>query len=105
MKVLFDQGVPTPLRRYLPGHLVDTAYEKGWSRLSNGDLIDVAEQEDYQVLITTDQNLSHQQNLRDRQLAILVLQSTSWPRIQSRIDDIRAAVDHIVPGEYRLLTI
>ena len=39
MKLLFDQGTPAPLRNHLPNHLVETAYEKGWSTLKNGDLL------------------------------------------------------------------
>ncbi len=41
MKILFDQGTLVPLRRYLPGHAVDTAYERGWSVLANGDEISI----------------------------------------------------------------
>lgn len=53
MKILFDQGTPVPLRRLLPGHIVDTSYERGWSALANGDLLAVAEQEGYDLLLTT----------------------------------------------------
>ena len=63
MKILFDQGTPVPLRRHLTGHAVDTAFERGGSGLENGALLDAAEGDGYQLLITTDQNLKHQQNL------------------------------------------
>jgi len=66
MKILFDQGTPVPLRRHLAGHAVDVVYERGWSHLSNGSLLDAAERDGYQLLITTDQNLKYQQNLADR---------------------------------------
>src|SRR5437762_3083537 len=79
VKILFDQGTPVPLRQHLGGHTVTTAYEQSWSNLANGKLLDAAEQAGYQLLITTDQNLQHQQQLAGRQLAILVLRSTSWP--------------------------
>ena len=101
MKVLFDQGTPLPLRRHLPEHSVDTAAERGWSDLDNGALIDQAEQEGYEVLVTTDQNMRHQQNLGNRRLALVVLLSTAWPRIQLRTEEIRAAIDGIRPGESR----
>ena len=52
MKILFDQGTPVPLRRHLSGHTVDTAYERGWAALANGDLIAAAEQDGYGLLIT-----------------------------------------------------
>src|SRR5262245_2416006 len=79
MRILFDQGTPVPLRQHLPSHRVDTAFERGWSTLRNGELLDVAEHERYDLLITTDQNLRYQQQLAARQLAIIVLLSTSWP--------------------------
>ena len=101
MKVLFDQGTPLPLRRHLPEHSVDTAAERGWSDLDNGALIDKAEQEGYEVLVTTDQNMRHQQNLSNRRLALVVLLSTAWPRIQLRTEEIRAAIDAVQPGESR----
>ena len=100
MRILFDQGIPVPLRRYLSNHSVDTAFEQGWSHLQNSELLQASEQNNYQLLISTDQNLRYQQNLSGRQLAIIVLLSTSWPRIQLRIDDIQAAVDKIAPGDY-----
>ncbi len=105
MKILFDQGTPVPLRRYLPGHTIDTAYEKGWSKLSNGDLLTTAEQEGYELLITTDRNLRYQQNLTTRQIAIIVLLSTSWPRIQPHTDRIQALVEAVHPGEYHEVSI
>ena len=100
MRILFDQGTPVPLRPHLSSHRVDTAFERGWSTLRNGELLDVAEHERYDLLITTDQNLRYQQQLAARQLAIIVLLSTSWPRIQRRIEAIQAAVEPVVPGGY-----
>lgn len=100
MKILFDQGTPVLLRRYLSGHQVSTAYEKGWHDLSNGELLRTAEEAGYQLLITTDQNLRYQQNLRERKMAIVVLLSTSWPRIQLRVDQINSMVNIISEGGY-----
>jgi hypothetical protein len=100
MKILFDQGVPVPLRRYLPGHEVTTAYERSWSGLSNGDLLRVAEDAGYQLFVTTDQNLVYQQNLRERQIAIVVLLSTSWPRISTRVEEIRKVIEAMSSGGY-----
>jgi hypothetical protein len=63
MKILFDQGVPAPLRHRLAEHAVHTAFERGWSDLENGALLAAAERRGYELLITTDQNLKYQQNL------------------------------------------
>ena len=99
MKVLFDQGTPVPLRRHLPDHRVETAYERGWSNLRNSALLDRAEAEGFELLVTTDQSLRHQQNFDARRLSVLVLMSTSWPRIEARADRIVAAIERIAPGE------
>lgn len=60
MNILFDQGTPVPLRRYLRGHQVKTAYEQGWSNLANGNLLQSAEAGGFDILVTTDQNLRYQ---------------------------------------------
>jgi hypothetical protein len=72
LRILFDQGTPVPLRRYLPGHSVATAFEIGWAEFANGDLLLEAEKQ-FEALVTTDQNLHYQQNLARRRLAILIL--------------------------------
>lgn len=81
-------------------HVVSTAFELGWATVSNGDLIRLAEQEGYDLLITTDTNLRYQQNLSGRSIAILVLTTTSWPRIRGATDHIQAAVAAIAAGVY-----
>ena len=80
---------------------MDTARERGWDSLGNGELIDRADQEGYEILITTDQSMRHQQNLAGRRLSIVVLLSTAWPYVQPSMEKIRAAVDGIEPGEFR----
>ena len=93
MRILFDQGTLAPLRRHLGGHAVDTAYERGWSTIENGLLIEEAESVGYQLLVTTDQNIRYQVDLSASQLAVIVLKSTSWPRIQLKVREIRDAID------------
>ena len=63
----------------------------------------MAEAEGFSALITTDQNLKYQQNPRGRTLAILVLPTTSWPKIQRQLEKVSAAVNSLQPGEYREL--
>ena len=105
MKVLFDQGTPAPLRHHLAEHSIDTAFEMGWSNLRNGELLDRAEEGNYELLITTDQQLRHQQNFATRQLAVLVLLTTSWPRIQSKVPEIREVINRMQPSDYREVSI
>ncbi len=105
MNILFDQGTPVPLRKELDVHQVDTAYEKNWSDLDNSELLDKAENETYDLLITTDQNLYYQQDLSDRSLAVVVLTTTSWPRIQQRTDHIKSRIKEVEPGTYNEIKI
>ena len=60
MMILFDQGVPVPLRRFLHPHSVDAASERGWAQLRNGDLLNQAETHGYNLFVTTDKNLRYQ---------------------------------------------
>jgi len=90
MRVLFDQGAPESLRKSLTLHDVSTAYERGWSELRNSALLETAEREGYEVLVTTDTSLQQQQNLINRRVGIVVLLSTSWPRMQHVIPSIVA---------------
>ena len=103
MKILFDQGTPAPLRRELPGHTISTTAELGWSDLSNGTLLRTADGA-FEAFITTDQSIRHQQNLSGIKLAILVLPTTSWPRIQQHIAEIVGAVTALRPGDFVELT-
>ncbi len=92
MKLLFDQGTPAPLRNHLPAHTVDTLAEKGWSEKDNGELLDLVEREGYEVLVTTDQSLRHQQNLACRRIGIVMLLSADWLQVSLRALEIDAAI-------------
>ena len=105
MKLLFDQGTPVPLRRHLHPHQVDTAAEKGWSAIGNGDLISAAESEGYDALITTDQNLKYQQNLDTRSIAIVVLKTTSWPRILKVVSRVVSEIEAVKPQDFKEIEI
>jgi hypothetical protein len=105
MRVLFDQGTPAPLRHLLEGHAVSTAFELGWATLKNGELLTAAENHGFEVLVTTDTNLKYQQNLASRRIAIVVLGTTSWPRIKTTPELIVRAVDSAIIGSYTELAI
>jgi hypothetical protein len=103
MKILFDQGTPVPLRAHLVSHTVDTVYELGWAGLGNSELLQAAEEADYDLLVTTDQNLKYQQNLSVRKLAVLVLLSTSWPRMRAHVQAISQLIETMQIGDYKEL--
>lgn len=103
MKVLFDHNVPHKLRRSLTSHEVKTADEMAWSELENGDLLDAAEHVGFDVMITGDKNLSYQQNLQGRTLALVVLSTNDWKTIQDNAASVEKAVNAATPGSFRLV--
>jgi len=100
MRILFDQGTPLPLRDHILRHSVATVFELGWSNLENGKLLAAAEAS-FDLMVTTDQQIRYQQNLRGRRLAIIVLLTTSWPRIKMHIPQIQDVIENIKPGDYQ----
>ena len=105
MRILFDQGTPVALRDALQNYSVGTANAQGWSTLTNGELLRVAEQAGFEVLLTTDTNLPHQQNLRGCKLAVVILTKNRWTLIKSRMKEIVAAVNSAKPGTYSVVHI
>jgi hypothetical protein len=100
VRIIFDQGTPVPLRQSLTDHDVATAFDLGWSRLGNGELLTAAENAGFEVLITTDLNLKYQQNLKARRIAVIVLSTPSWPRIEAGVNTVALVVDAATPGSY-----
>jgi hypothetical protein len=100
MNILLDQGTPVHLRHWLTAHWVSTTYEQGWSSATNQDLFLWAGQLGYRLVVSTDINLRYQQNLQPHTLAILVLSTSSWPRIRTAVEQMAAVVAGIRPGEY-----
>ena len=101
MLILFDHGTPKGLIRALPGHTVHTAQARGWDTLSNGALLNAAEEAGFELLLTTDRRIRYQQNLRGRRIALVVLTgSTKWSRVGQHADRIAAAVASATPSSY-----
>lgn len=105
MRILFDQGTPVPLRDSLRQNEVATAFERGWSALKNGELLDTAEREGFTVFVTTDTKLKFQQNLAGRRIAIVALLTTSWPRIERALPSVVSAITAAAPGSYTEVSI
>ena len=101
MLVLFDNGTPRTLARFLiDHHTVTEARARGWEELENGDLLREAEAAGFEVLVTTDKNLSYQQNLKGRKIAIVVLGLGRWSLIRHRVLQVVAAVNAATPGSF-----
>jgi len=78
MRILFDHGTPAGIIAALPNHEVVEAGDVGWDRISNGELLKLAESSGFDLLRTTDNRILHQQNLTGRRIAIAVLGDSTW---------------------------
>lgn len=100
MRILFDNGTPRGVASALPGHTVEEARSRGWDTLRNGELLDAAEAAGFDVFLTADRNIRHQQNLSGRKIAIVVLGKGRWRLIKNRLPAIAAAVAAVTPGSF-----
>jgi hypothetical protein len=98
MRILFDHGTPRSIARSLEGHSITAARARGWERLTNGALLKVAEEAGFDLLLTTDKNIPHQQNLAGRKIAIVVLGNPQLPIVRQHIHRIVDAVNAATPG-------
>lgn len=105
MRILFDQATPVQIRRFLKDHTVITAEQQRWSTLSNGQLLRAAEDAGFDVLVTPDQNLPHQQNLTGWRIAVVVLGKANWPLIRPVVPEVVAAIVAAKPGTFTLVSI
>ena len=100
MRVLCDIGTPRGIATALRGHTVEEARSRGWDTLRNGELLDAAERAGFDVFITTDRNIRHQQNLTGRRIAVVVLSKGRWNLIRSQLPEIAATVERATPGSF-----
>jgi predicted nuclease of predicted toxin-antitoxin system len=101
MLILFDNGTPRTLARFLiDHHTVTEARARGWEELENGELLNEAEAAGFEVLVTTDKNLGYQQNLIGRKIAIVVLGQGRWTLIKPYVAQVVAAVNAATPGSF-----
>ena len=101
MRILLDECVPRRLQRELTGHDVRTVPEMGWSGKKNGELLALMVAQDFEVLITVDQNLRHQQNLQAVGVAVIVLVAASnrLADLMLLLPSAHVALSSISPGD------
>ena len=101
MKIILDESVPQNLRLLIEGgHTVVTTWFQGWSGLKNGALLNAAKEAGFDLFITADQELSYQQNLTGREMALVVLSTNNWSLVKAHIAEILAAINAVTPGSY-----
>jgi hypothetical protein len=103
--ILFDHSTPSPLSSHLTGHTVIEAKDRGWERLTNGDLLAEAERAGFDVLLTADTGIAYQQNLKGSKIALVVLTGNRWRLVQRMTRKIIAAVNAAEPGSYTVVEV
>ena len=103
MRVLLDENLSYELRHSMTEHKVFTVRYMGWGGLKNGALIAAAENSGVEVFVTGDRNLSYQQNLSGRRMAIVTLSAHNWPIIKDHVGTIAKAVSAATRGSFQFV--
>ena len=82
MKIIIDECVPSIVKRGMPDHSIKTVQEMGWSGIKNGKLLRLVVDE-FDVFITSDKNLRHQQNLESFDITVILLPSNQVPAVRA----------------------
>jgi len=98
MKIILDECVPGLIRTALPHHDIVTVQYKGWSGIKNGELLRRVAAE-FDIFVTSDQNLRYQQNLSQFEIALVVLPSNQVPAVKAVLPEIDEALKRIKPSE------
>lgn len=101
MKILIDEDVPQQLRHYFPGHDAATVGYMQWRGTKNGKLLELAEAQGFDVLLTADQSLPYQQNVRKRKIAVIVLavRDIQLEALEPLVPAIQQALESIGAGD------
>jgi hypothetical protein len=91
VKILLDECLPLDFRHSFPGHRAHSAQWAGLKGKKNGDLLRAAEHVGYDVILTVDQGIPHEQNLAGFRLAILVIHART-----NQLEDLLPLVDAIL---------
>jgi len=98
MLILLDENLPHRLRLLLDGHDVRTTSYQGWSGLTNGALLEAAENAGFDAMLTADQGIRYQQNRTNSTDALIVLSDNDESVITANLDAILAAIEAVQPG-------
>jgi len=99
LKILLDECTPRLVKKRLPQFFIRTLQELGWAGIKNGKLLNLAEGQ-FDVLVSTDQNLPFQQNLTGKKLAVIILPSNKVPIVAQLISAIEQSLQFIQPGTF-----
>jgi predicted nuclease of predicted toxin-antitoxin system len=101
MKILLDECLPLDFRHSFPGHDAHTAQWAGLKGKKNGELLRAAEVAGYDVLLTVDQGIPHQQSSTGRKLSIILVRSRTnqIEDLLPLVDAVLQALETIQPGQ------
>ena len=99
MKIIIDECVPSIVKRGLPERQIVSVQEMGWSGIKNGELLKLVVAE-FDVFITSDKNLRHQQNLTTLAISIILLPSNQVPVIKAMLPNIDQALSTITQQQF-----
>lgn len=99
MKIIIDECVPHIVKKRLPNREIKTVQEMGWAGVKNGELLKLVKNF-FDIFITSDKNLRYQQDLRNNNLAIVLLPSNQVPIIEDLLPQIDDVLRDIEPGVY-----
>jgi hypothetical protein len=98
MRIIIDECVPSIVKRALPDRDISTVQQMGWAGAKNGKLLSLVAS-DFDVFITSDQNLRYQQNLSSFGIAVIVLPSNQVPIVKQLVPAIEQALESLRPGD------
>lgn len=105
MRLLLDGNLPRAFGTLLPGHRVETVHQRRWSDLDDGPLLRAAEEAGFDALLTMDQSIRFQQNLRGRALRIVILHAPTnkLADLVPLAPTVLAMLPTLAPGEVRIV--
>jgi hypothetical protein len=96
MRILLDQNVPVGVQSTIftrrPDAEIRLAYDMGWARLQNGELLARAEDSGFDLLLTADQNMAYQRNMTARKIRLVVLRTNRWAELQADPERVVATI-------------
>jgi uncharacterized protein DUF5615 len=105
MKILLDENVHAKFKTALRLPYVFTVREMGWNGIVNGKLMELMEENGFEVLISCDKNMYFQQNIAAKPVAIVILNIlfARWNFIQPLVPQVQQLLPQVEHGKFYIL--
>ena len=107
MRLLLDECLPKDLALDLPGHVVKTVRQMNWLGIGNGQLLKlIAASGAFDVFVTVDKHLPHQNKVSELPFAVVVLRAKSnrLPDVSVFAPEILLRLPEFQPGHVFVLS-